>query len=81
MMAIVVCSECGNKISDSAEICPHSGLPRRFFNLPNSDTIVELPEFMGYENKQADKVGKLYDDYFTSKPLRELTVTDHIKIK
>ncbi len=46
-----------------------------------TDTIVELPEFMGYENKQADKVGKLYDDYFTSKPLRELTVTDHIKIK
>ena len=43
-MVIIACPECGNKISDRAEICPHCGLPRRFFNLPNSDTIVELPQ-------------------------------------
>ena len=39
-MAIKTCPECGNKISDRAEICPHCGLPRRFFDLPNADTIV-----------------------------------------
>jgi integrase/uncharacterized OB-fold protein len=39
-VAIIFCPECGNKISDRAEICPHCGLPRRFFTFPNTDTVV-----------------------------------------
>ncbi len=39
-MAIVACPECGNRISNRAEICPHCGLQRRFFNIPNANTTV-----------------------------------------
>jgi len=39
-LAIIACPECCNKISDRAEICPHCGLPRRFFTLPNASTVV-----------------------------------------
>ncbi len=30
-MAIIICPECGNKISDKAEYCPHCGLPSKYF--------------------------------------------------
>jgi predicted amidophosphoribosyltransferase len=30
-MSLIDCPECGNKISDKAESCPHCGLPSGFF--------------------------------------------------
>lgn len=58
-------------------------LLRNFPEIPFGieDVIVELPEFMDHKHPKADFVKSLYDDYFISKPLRELTNTDHIKIK
>ncbi len=38
-MSMIACPECHKKISDRAEICPHCGLPRRFFI--NTDEIKE----------------------------------------
>jgi hypothetical protein len=56
-VAIVACPECGNRISNRAEICPHCGLPRRFFNLPNANTI-------GIPSKE-----KFYGDYKSIKAM------------
>jgi DNA helicase-4 len=46
-VAIIACPECSNKISDRAEICPHCGLPRRFFILPNTVVIPSQDKFSG----------------------------------
>ena len=34
-MALIICPECGSKISDKAEACPHCGLPSRLFHAVN----------------------------------------------
>jgi len=31
-LALIICQECNNKISDRAESCPHCGLPAKYFN-------------------------------------------------
>lgn len=49
------------------------------FELDN--IMIELPSFMEVESKHKDAIRALYDSAFISKPFRELTDTDHIKIK
>jgi DNA helicase-4 len=51
---MVACPECGKNISDRAEICPHCGLPRRFFDnsvVNNIDISVPTNQFSGDYNK------------------------------
>lgn len=53
-MSLIACPECGNKISDRAEICPHCGLPRRFFNMASSESKAinsAINQFSGDYNK------------------------------
>jgi len=52
-MAMITCPECSNKISDRAEICPHCGLPRCFFNPINDETNISSTtnQFSGDYNK------------------------------
>jgi len=33
-MPLIICPECNKKISDRAELCPHCGLPSKYFNSP-----------------------------------------------
>lgn len=51
-MSMIACPECCNKISDRAEICPHCGLPRRFFDFTDEKT-----------NKNINKTSQFSDDY------------------
>ena len=43
-MAIIECAECGEKVSDKAEQCPHCGSPRKIYSAeriqPTFRTIV-----------------------------------------
>ena len=52
-MAMITCPECSNRISDRAEICPHCGLPRCFFNPINDETNISSTtnQFSGDYNK------------------------------
>ena len=45
-MALIICPECGNSISDRAEKCPHCGLPSAYFHSrpeeqPSSDADID----------------------------------------
>ena len=46
-MALFPCPECGQKISDKAEKCPHCGLPSSYFHLEKS---AQLDETIDYSN-------------------------------
>ena len=37
-MALIICPECRQQISDKAEKCPHCGLPSSYFNVSDTDT-------------------------------------------
>jgi DNA helicase-4 len=53
-MSMIACPECNNKISDRAEICPHCGLPRRFFiitNVESDNPSSSSNQFSGDYNK------------------------------
>ena len=41
-MALINCPECGQRISDKAEKCPHCGLPSSYFGVQKSDKKEEI---------------------------------------
>ena len=41
-MALIVCPECGGKLSDKAEYCPHCGCPSKYISTNAiSDFVVD----------------------------------------
>ena len=47
-MPLIICPDCASQISSRADVCPHCGLPARFFvhNTPIDDTATELAKGM-----------------------------------
>ena len=41
-MALIECPECGNKISDKADKCPHCGLPSSYFDGKKDDAVAAV---------------------------------------
>ena len=37
-MALIICPDCKNRISDRAERCPHCGLPAKYFQDHTAET-------------------------------------------
>ena len=55
-MALIICPDCKNQISDRAERCPHCGLPAQFF----SDGKQERPDSVGEsENLDYSNLGNI----------------------
>ena len=46
-MALIICPECGNSISDKADSCPHCGLPSSYFPKPDAAAAGD-PEAMDW---------------------------------
>lgn len=38
-MALIICPECGNRVSDMADRCPCCGYPMSFFDAPDEDYL------------------------------------------
>ncbi|MEW6662079.1 MAG: UvrD-helicase domain-containing protein [Bacillota bacterium] len=74
-MALIKCPECGKRISDKADACPHCGLPGRFFaavskhiyspedtrDLPSDDRKLTQPKDIYSENNSVSEVNKDYN--------------------
>jgi hypothetical protein len=52
-MAIIVCSECGNDVSDLADSCPHCGIPTRFQQQSFAETRYVAPEYTKKKRKSS----------------------------
>ena len=44
-MALVVCPECKNRISDRADKCPHCGLPAQYFTGKKTENLSGYKHF------------------------------------
>ena len=61
-MALIKCPECGNSISNRAEMCPHCGLPAAYFPTEQKDT----PVSKGIDYKNLGNLLLSFDrDYIT----------------
>lgn len=53
-MPLILCPDCNNKVSDRAELCPHCGLPSKYFNPPavlhSPAGAAELPDLPALRN-------------------------------
>ena len=49
-MALIRCPECGNSISDKAELCPHCGLPAAYFSAAQAGPPVSRNQKLDYQN-------------------------------
>ena len=49
-MALIMCPECGNKISDKATKCPYCGLPSEYFGIQKKDGGDEIVDYSNIGN-------------------------------
>lgn len=63
-MALIKYPECGNSISDKAEMCPHCGLPAAYF--PTARTVEDDPDHREIDYKNLGNLLLSFDrDYVT----------------
>ena len=63
-MALVVCPECKNRISDRADKCPHCGLPAQYFTGKKTEPILSTREVEGVDYRNLGNILLLFDkDY------------------
>lgn len=65
-MALIICPDCKNQISDRAEPCPHRGLPAQYFHGQQSErtTLDSENNNLDYSNL-ANILLSFYKDYCT----------------
>lgn len=49
-MALIICPECGQQISNKADKCPHCGLPSSYFDAQQSDAKKEEIDYSNINN-------------------------------
>ena len=63
-MALVVCPECKNRISDRADKCPHCGLPAQYFTGKKTEPILSTREVEGVDYRNLGNILLSFDkDY------------------
>ena len=63
-MALVVCPECKNRISDRADKCPHCGLPAQYFTGKKTEPILLTREVEGVDYRNLGNILLSFDkDY------------------
>lgn len=63
-MALVVCPECKNRISDRADKCPHCGLPAQYFIGKKTEPILSTREVEGVDYRNLGNILLSFDkDY------------------
>ena len=63
-MALVVCPECKNRISDRADKCPHCGLPAQYFTGKKTEPILSVRGVEGVDYRNLGNILLSFDkDY------------------